>query len=97
MRDRWEILPELNVARYNHSSCTLGKTLYVLGGLDHDNEYVDSIEKLTNIDEPELSKFSRWQLFQPNSFFYKPRIWPVFCALNKREMIILGGKEKVKS
>ena len=34
IRDHWESLPSLNEARYDHSSCTLGKILYVLGGRD---------------------------------------------------------------
>ena len=34
MSDRWESLPSMNVARAFYSSCTLGKTMYVLGGLD---------------------------------------------------------------
>jgi len=32
LTDRWKILPELNIGRVHHSSCTLGNTLYVLGG-----------------------------------------------------------------
>ena len=34
MRDIWESLPTLNLSRYLHSSCILGKTLYVLGGIN---------------------------------------------------------------
>ena len=33
-RDKWEQLPELNVGRCNHSSCTIGNALYVIGGRD---------------------------------------------------------------
>ena len=33
-RDKWEQLPALNVGRNNHSSCTIGKALYVIGGRD---------------------------------------------------------------
>ena len=49
MRDRWESLPKMNVARYLHSSCTLENTLYVLGGRDDKRWTIKSIEKLTNI------------------------------------------------
>ena len=31
-RDKMDRLPNMNVNRCQHSSCTLGKTLYVLGG-----------------------------------------------------------------
>ena len=66
MRDRWESLPRLNVARCFHSSCTLGNTLYVLGGKDENRQLKNSFEKLGNIAGPVQDTFSRWQLIQPN-------------------------------
>ena len=30
--DKMDKLPNMNIQRYQHSSCTLGKTLYVMGG-----------------------------------------------------------------
>ena len=101
IRDRWESLPELNYARMNHSSCTLGNTLYVIGGWDAYFDYGarNSIEKLSNIDvdiiyDSDTSEFNgfynHWQLIKPiNSF--RPRTCPAFCAWNKHEIIILGG------
>ena len=65
MGDRWESLPGLNLARNGHSSCTLGKTLYVLGGKDDDDRNMNSIEKLANIVGQAPSAFSQWQLIQP--------------------------------
>ena len=52
----------------------------------------NSIEKLSNITEPEPSDFSEWQLIQPNQSF-QPRFSPVFCACNDQELIILGGED----
>ena len=66
MSDRWERLPSMNAARHRHSSCTLGKTMYVLGGADINNQITNSIEKLSNISGPLPSALSRWQLIQPN-------------------------------
>ena len=68
IRDRWQSLPKLNKARCFHSSCVLGKTLYVLGGFYDEDDYgdvTDSIEKLANITEQSTSTLSRWQQIQP--------------------------------
>ena len=63
--------------------------MYVLGGRDVNN-YISSIEKLTNIAGPVPNDLSQWQLIEPiNSF--EPRQQSVFCALNDRELVILGG------
>ena len=42
-RDEWSPCPDLNEARYYHSSCILGDKLYVSGGLVKIYE-TDSIE-----------------------------------------------------
>ena len=60
-RDKLEDLPELNVGRMNHSSCTLRKTLYVIGGITADPANpgeLNSIEKLDNITGPASSTLS---------------------------------------
>ena len=54
IRNTWALLPFLNIVRANHSSCTLGKTLYVLGGFSHQFHITNTIEKLSNINEPAL-------------------------------------------
>ena len=33
-KDKWVSLPKMNEAREQHSSCSLGDTLYILGGLN---------------------------------------------------------------
>ena len=67
LRDTWESLPNLNTGRREHSSCILGSTMYVLGGYDKyyrdDVQYLNSIEKLVNIDGP-AQFFSQWDLIQ---------------------------------
>ena len=88
--DRWDILSELNVARYSHSSCILGMMVYVLAGLDESDLKINSIEKLANIEGPVPSAMSPWQLIQPNESF-QPRSNSVSCSWNEREIVILGG------
>ena len=60
LNDRWESLPDLNQARNFHSSCTLGKTLYVMGGNDNTRHLTNSIEKLENIDGSVTITTSQW-------------------------------------
>ena len=80
----------MNMARYVHSSCTLGNKLYVLAGINLRDDTANFIEKLDNIDRTAVSTFSSWQLIQLTEFF-KPRQRSVFYALNERELIVLGG------
>ena len=47
-KNKFESMPSLNVARYYHSSCALGKSLYIFCGRKEDHEPTNSIEKLTN-------------------------------------------------
>ena len=64
--DTWESLPRLNLARSHATSCTLGMTLYVLGGFNQYTEIRSSIEKLININEPAPITSTEWQQIQPN-------------------------------
>ena len=86
-------MPEMNLARWDHSSCILEKTLYILGGYDENDELTNSIEILINIDEPDPSVITKWSLIQLISSF-QPRNFSVFCAWNEHEIIILGGKNE---
>ena len=64
LQDKWESLPSLNTARFEHSSCILGKTLYVIGGLGGVGSLflpTKLFEKLDNIVVPTQCVFSRWQ------------------------------------
>ena len=53
---------------------------------------MNSIEKLDNITGPTASISSQWQLIQSIESFV-PRSFAVFRAWNKREIVILGGKD----
>ena len=45
---KWQInpLPDLNIARSEHSSTFLGDAIYVACGNDHNGDYLSSVEKL---------------------------------------------------
>ena len=90
-KDIWESLKSLSWPRLCHSSCTIGNTMYVLGGFNMFRRAINSIEKLPNIDELDEGVFSSWKLIETTEDFL-PRFFPVFCAWNKQEMVILGGK-----
>ena len=49
IKDIWETLPDLTLARMHHSSCIIGKTMYILGGIAYDlRPRIDFIEKINS-------------------------------------------------
>lgn len=44
--NKWNILPDMQVARKFHSSCTIEGLLYVFLGIDEEGQVIRSIEKL---------------------------------------------------
>ena len=48
LQDAWfeDDTPDLNVGRYNHSSCSLGNKVYIFGGVSFSNQDLNSIESL---------------------------------------------------
>ena len=58
--DRWESLPNMNVARSYHSSCLFGTTMYVLSGFGENGLLTNTIEKLNHINLPATIIISRW-------------------------------------
>ena len=51
------------------------------------------IEKLAHVEGPVSNILDEWQIIQPNQTFELKSI-PVFCALNERELLILGGYDQ---
>ena len=45
-RWEWEQLPDLNIARYNHSSTSLGEAAYVACGVSKNDGFLNSVERL---------------------------------------------------
>ena len=43
---KWQLLPDLNVARSSHSSTCLAGAVYVTGGMDNNNDCLNSVERL---------------------------------------------------
>ena len=65
--------------------------MYIVGGFVEIRQLTNSIEKLDDIDAPNSQASSGWQQIVTHQSFL-PREHPVVCALNDREVIILGGK-----
>ena len=60
--DTWHSFPSLNLARSLHSSCTIGNTLYVIGGRNSESKDIKEIEKLDNIDASSGFDVLHWVL-----------------------------------
>ena len=62
MTDRWSYdSPALNVGRVFHSSCSLGDCIYVFGGRDRRNAFLNSIECL-DVAKLLTGKYDQWAL-----------------------------------
>ena len=82
-------MPELNIARYNASACSLGGNIYVVGGRNDINREINSIEILSN-PTPTKDKAS-WKLMQPSESILSPLVNSVVVPLNANEIAIMGG------
>ena len=82
-------MPELNIARYNASACSLSGNIYVVGGRNDINREINSIEILSN-PTPTKDKAS-WKLIQPSESILSPLVNSVVVPLNANEIAIMGG------
>ena len=65
----------------------------MIGGREHPRkrQKLNSIEKFDKITSPAIFlSLNKWQLIETVESF-EPRIYPVFRAWNKQEIVILGG------
>ena len=83
--DKWQLMPNLNVARRNAGACFQGGSIYVIGGEGKRDVCLNSIEKL------DLENATRWQLIKLTKGNLHPRSDPVVVAQNSQEIVILGG------
>ena len=62
-RDIWEdtVIPKINVARFTASACLLNGVLYVVGGCDASQKYLNTIERL-ELGRRDLG----WTLYRPS-------------------------------
>ena len=82
---------ELNIARDEHSACTLNGIVYVFCGLG-DGSYLNSIEM---ISESSLlaNATTLWQLIDVDWNILTKRTVPAVAPLNDTEIAILGGND----
>ena len=81
------------VDRCNHGSTILNQRLYVYGGQGEEPfisaiEYLEISDDLTNGQNQNQAE---WQLLEIEESLIGARRYPIMCALNKREILILGG------
>lgn len=86
----WEDLPDLNIARESHSSCSLKLSVYVFGGHDGRFDLLNAVEVL-QLNENGISEHQDpWQLISTNGSF-EPRQNPVVCAMDDNVILLSGG------
>ena len=61
--DEWIRAPALNQARYGHSSCIIGNSLYVYGGTTSDG-YMLPIERLKNVNSATDNSPIFWEMIR---------------------------------
>lgn len=96
-RNKWTELPELNVGRSQHSSCSVGSATYVFCGLSSpDWSVLSSIEKLetslkavSTSDKSAAAESAAWKLINLPDMI--GRVSLGVARLNYREVLIMGG------
>ena len=83
---QWEKLPDLNIARMNHSSTSLGEATYVACGRGGDNGLLNSVERLS-MDRTAESQ--AWTLIDTPQL--TPREHTVFGQIYHDRLCIMGG------
>ena len=95
--DDWFEGPDLNLPRYDTSSCTLGDRVYCFGGVQGYKSYYNSIEWLDASD----CLFSgtvmpSWNLIEiSQKKKLDPRYGSLFCPINANELVIMGGRDQL--
>ena len=89
--DMWEQIASLNEARMDHSSCSIGDSVYIFDG---DSEVNHQIEKLDKVTGPVKETSKHWQSIKIGITIDCKKI--VTAVLNSQEIIIFGAiKDKV--
>lgn len=80
----------MNVARKDHSSCALGRSVYVFCGTTHGHfESLNSIEMLNSLRNP-----THWKLIPAPRATLAPRYQAAVSVINDNQIAILGGWSK---
>lgn len=90
-KSKWSPMPDLQVARESHASCTAqdGNIIYVFCGFNADGGVLNSIEKLAPSFD---SKPTAWKLLDLPLNSLEPRAFPAVAPLNDREIVLMGGR-----
>ena len=93
--DTWTEAAPLNRGRKNHSSCVLGDSIYVCGGINRVRKYRESIEKLTVFASAPRDKSSStcwsssWEVLKIKT----PKIKSfLMVPISVSEILFLGGE-----
>ena len=81
------------VDRCNHGSTILNQRLYVYGG-QGEEPFISAIEFLEISDDltnGQNQNEAEWQLLEIEESLIGAKRNPIMCALNEREILILGG------
>ena len=62
--DQWDILPAINLSRHSQSSCVLGSSLYVCGGIKEDCRSASTIERLFITDARTGETSNEWEILE---------------------------------
>ena len=92
-RNSWRSAPQLNQARYSHSSCVLGHSIYTFGGVKGVYTYYDSIE---SIDAQAVVRGMlvevQWNLIQLSTETTIPaRKNALMASIGPDQILIAGG------
>ena len=86
-RWKWEQLPDLNIARFLHSSTSLGEATYVACGVEDNLRRLHSVERLSMVSGS--AETQAWTII--NIPQLTPRWYPVFSQIGPDQLCILGG------
>ena len=93
--DTWTEAAPLNRGRKNHSSCVVGDSIYICGGLNKVREYCESIEKLTVFASAPSDKNSTtcWSSYWEVLNIVTPKIKSfLMVPVSMSEILFLGGE-----
>ena len=97
----WQLLPEMNEARYLHSSCCAGSKICVIGGL---SEHIGLFLDLEILDLRQLHDFGKanngnykWQKIAcEEEIKYDFSFLPLIASLGESKLVILGPRDDSK-
>ena len=78
------------MARQSNNSCSLGQCLYTFGGIDDNDKYLRSIERL-DVKRLLEGKAVSWDLIEPDCQAFTPRYNIAVSPVSETEILVMGG------